>query len=350
MMIPPEGRSTEQYNLYMFCNRSLPLALALAAVPFLASAPSSKGVLIVANKGESTLGIIDPETGKQVATVPEGGVTGHELIASPDGRTAYVPIYGDSGVGKPGTDGTNMVAIDIAARKVTGNLDFGKGVRPHCPLFGPKNGLLYVSTEIENTISIIDPKTLKIVGSVPTGQPESHMFVISHDGKRAYTANVGPGTVSVLDLEAKKVIAIIPISKTTQRIAISNDDRWVFTADQTKPRLAVIDTATNKVAQWVELPATAYGTAPTPDGLWLVAAIQKTNQVAAVDLKTMKVAHLIDVPKIPQEVMVRPDGKVAYVSCDTSHQVAEINLADWKVNRLIEAGKSVDGLAWAKSQ
>jgi YVTN family beta-propeller protein len=340
----------EQYNLYMFRNRSLPLALALAAVPFLASAPSSKGVLIVANKGESTLGIIDPETGKQVATVPEGGVTGHELIASPDGRTAYVPIYGDSGVGKPGTDGTNMVAIDIASRKVTGNLDFGKGVRPHCPLFGPKNGLLYVSTEIENKISIIDPKTLKIVGSVPTGQPESHMFVISHDGKRAYTANVGPGTVSVLDLEAKKVVTVIPISKTTQRIAISNDDRWVFTADQTKPQLAVIDTATNKVAQWVELPATAYGTAPTPDGRWLVAAIQKTNQVAVVDLKTMKVAHLIDVPKIPQEVMVRPDGKVAYVSCDTSHQVAEINLADWKVNRLIEAGKSVDGLAWANSK
>jgi len=243
-----------------------------------------------------------------------------------------------------------MVAIDIAARKVTGSLDFGKGVRPHCPLFGPKNGLLYVSTEIENTISIIDPKTLKIVGSVPTGQPESHMFVISHDGKRAYTANVGPGTVSVLDLEAKKVIAIIPISKTTQRIAISNDDRWVFTADQTKPQLAVIDTATNKVAQWVELPATAYGTAPTPDGRWLIAAIQKTNQVAAVDLKTMKVAHLIDVPKIPQEVIVRPDGKMAYVSCDTSHQVAEISLADWKVNRLIESCKSVDCLAWANSK
>ncbi len=100
----------------------------------------------------------------------------------------------------------------------------------------------------------------------------------------------------------------------------------------------------------MDLPATAYGTAPTPDGRWLVAAIQKTNQVAAVDLKTMKVAHLIDVPKIPQEVMVRPDGKVAYVSCDTSHQVAEIGLTDWKVNRLIEAGKSVDGLAWANSR
>jgi len=331
----------------MFHYRNLPLVLALAALPFVAAAPPSKGLLIVANKGDSTMGIIDPESGRQMAAVPEGGVTGHELTASPDGRTAYVPVYGDSGVGKPGTDGTNMVAIDIATRKITGNLDFGKGVRPHCPVFGPKNGLLYVTTEIENKISIIDPKTLKIIGSVPTGQPESHMFVISHDGKRGYTANVGPGTVSVLDLDAKKVIAVIPISKNTQRIAISNDDRWVFTADQTQPRLAVIDTSSNKVAHWVDLPAFAYGTAPTPDGRWLVAAIQKTNQVAAVDLKTMKVAHLVDLPKIPQEVMVRPDGQVAYVSCDVSHQVAEINLADWKVSRLIEAGKGVDGLAWS---
>ncbi len=327
--------------------RMLPVVLTLAAMPFFATSHSSKAVLIVANKGEHTMGIIDPEAGRQLATVPEGGVTGHELIASPDGTTAYVPIYGNSGVGKPGTDGSNMVVIDIASRKVTGNLDFGKGVRPHCAVFGPRNGLLYVTTELENSVSIIDPKSLKIVGSVPTGEPESHMLVISHDGKRGYTANVGPGTVSVLDLDARKTIAVIPISKTTQRIAISNDDRWVFTADQTSPRLAVIDTATNQVKDWVDLPAPAYGTAPTPDGRWLVAAIQKTSQVAVVDLRTMKVAHVVDVPKIPQEVLIRPDNAVAYVSCDVSHEVAEISLADWTVKRLIEAGKGVDGLAWA---
>src|SRR3984893_694335 len=151
------------------------------------SAPSgpASGVLLVANKGDHTLGIIDPAAGKQVAVIPENGVTGHEVTASPDGKTAYVPIYGDSGVGKPGSDGSNMVAIDIATRKIVGNLDFGHGVRPHCAQFGPTNGLLYVSTELENSISIIDPKTLKIIGTVPTGQTESHMFVISHDGSRA---------------------------------------------------------------------------------------------------------------------------------------------------------------------
>ena len=67
-----------------------------------ARAAGRSGLLLVANKGERALGLIDPQTGRQVALVPENGVTGHEVIASPDGRTAYVPIYGDSGVGKAG--------------------------------------------------------------------------------------------------------------------------------------------------------------------------------------------------------------------------------------------------------
>ena len=77
---------------------------------------------------------------------------------------------GDSGIGKPGTDGQNMVVIDIASRKVVGNVDFGHGIRPHCPVFDKKSGMLYVTTDFDQTISIIDPKTLKIIGTVPTGQ------------------------------------------------------------------------------------------------------------------------------------------------------------------------------------
>jgi len=312
-------------------------------------APSGKsgGKLLVANKGDHTLGIVDPASDKQVMAVAENGVTGHEVTASPDGRTAYVPIYGNSGVGKPGTDGTNMIAIDIASGKVTGNLDFGHGVRPHCAHFGPKNGLLYVSTELDKTISIIDPRALKIVGTVPTGQPESHMFIISPDGKRAYTANVGPGTVSVLDLDAKKTLKIIPISANTQRISISPDGKMVFTSDQTKSRLAVIHTATDKVEHWVDLPGLGYGTDSTPDGRWLVVAVPTVNKVAIVDLKAMKVAHTLDVPKAPQAAVVRPDGAFAYVSCDSAAKVVAIQTSDWSIASLIDAGKGADGLAWA---
>ena len=80
--------------------------------------------------------------------VPEGGITGHEVAASPDGQTAYVPIYGNSGVGRPGTNGRTMAVIDLASRRVVRTLDFDKPLRPHCAVFGPKNRLLYVTTEL----------------------------------------------------------------------------------------------------------------------------------------------------------------------------------------------------------
>ena len=310
-------------------------------------AHAQHGFLLVAQKGDQSLGIVDPVAGKVVASVPENGITGHEVTASPDGLLAYVPIYGNSGVGKPGTNGRNMVVIDIASHAVVGNVDFGHEVRPHLPVFGPKDGLLYVTTELDQSVTIIDPKTLKIVSSIPTGQPESHMLALSHDGRRGYTANVGPGTVSVLDMNARKTLKIIPISPNTQRISISPDDRWVFTADQTKPRMAVIDTTTNDVKTWIAMDGVGYGSAVTPDGRWLLVAIADMNKVAVIDLKAMKVAQNVDVAAYPQAIVVSPDGKSAYVSCMHAEKVAVIDVATWKVSGMIATGKSTDGLAWA---
>ncbi len=313
-----------------------------------ATGAAAAAVLLVANQGDRNLSIIDVATARQVAVVPEDGITGHEVAVSPDGHTAYVPIYGNSGVGKPGTDGRNMVVIDIPSRKVVGNVDFGHGVRPHRPIYDVHSGLLYVTTELDHTISVIDPHTLKIVGTIPTGQAESHMLVLSSDGSRGYTANVGAGTVSVLDMKARKLITVIPIASMTQRISISKDDSMVFTSDQTKPDLVVIDTSTNKIKTRVPLPALGYGTASTIDGRWLLVTMQSIHKVAVVDLNSMKVAHTIDVPAAPTEILMRPDGKAAYISCGASHQVAVVDLSQWKVKQLIEAGKGADGLAWAR--
>jgi YVTN family beta-propeller protein len=304
--------------------------------------------LLVDQKGDRSLAIVDPVTGKVIADVAENGTTGHEVAASPDGRLAFVPIYGNSGVGKPGTDGTNIVVVDVASHKVVGEIDFGYGARPHCAVFGPRDGLLYVTTEMDDSVTIIDPKTLKIIDAIPTGEPESHMLALSHDGLRGYTANVGPGTVSVLDVKARKTLKVIPVSGNVQRIAISNDDRWVFTADETAPRLAVIDTGANAVAKWVKLDGLGYGSALTPDGRFLLIAIPDANAVDVIDLKTMTVVEKVAVGKDPQEVLVRPDGKAAYVSCIGSNQVAEIDLATWKVTRTIATGNGTDGLGWAK--
>ncbi len=309
----------------------------------------SHGFLLVANKGDHTLGIIDTVAGKQIAVVEESGITGHEVVASADGRRAFVPIYGNSGVGAPGTDGRTVDVFDLATQKRIATIDLGKGLRPHCGVFGPKNGLLYITTELDNSITIIDPNSLRILGSVPTGQRESHMLAITSDGKRGYTSNVGVGTVSVLDLEARKTLAVIHVSSNAQRIALSVDDRWAFTADQTKPQLAIIDTRSNAVTKWIPLEGLGYGTGATLDGKWLLVTIPNPGKVAVVDLSSMQVVRSVTVPKDPQEIVVRPDNQVAYVSCHASKNVAAINLQTWKVDQVIDAGRLADGLSWAKA-
>ncbi|RXH54938.1 beta-propeller fold lactonase family protein [Granulicella sibirica] len=307
---------------------------------------ASKPLLLVANQKDHSLSLIDVATNQQVAAVDVGGVTGHEVAASPDGRTAFVPIYGNSGVGKAGTDGQSIAVIDLASRKIVHTIDFPHGVRPHLPVFDPTGKILYVTTELDQAITAFDPKTYKTLFTIPTTQNESHMFVVSKDGKRAYTANVGPGNVSVLDLVSHKTITVIPISGNTQRISISRDGSMVFTSDQTKPQLAVIDTATNRIKTWIPMPATGYGSASTKDGRFLIIALRDPKQVAIIDLQAMKVVKTLDMPGLPVEVLVRPDGKFAYVSCNK--KVAIIDTATMQVSGTIEAGAGADGLSWAE--
>lgn len=328
---------------------ALPLGLLLfgcqtdRAVPIEISAREN---LLVCNKGDHTVGIIDLVAGKQVATVDEAGVTGHELAISSDGRRAFVPIFGNSGVGKPGTDGSLIRVIDIEKRRIVGTIDFQRGVRPHCAVFGPKNGLLYVTTELENSVAVIDPITLQVLHQIPTDQAESHMLAIAKDGTRGYVSNVGPGTISVLDLVGNRLAGIVPLGTVCQRVALSADDKRVFTADQMQPRLAVISAESNAIERWVKLPGIAYGTAATPDGRFLVATLPRLSQVVLIDLETMQVLRPVTVPAAPQEVLISPDGNHAFVSCDSSGKVAVLDLKYWEVERLIKAGPGVDGLAW----
>jgi YVTN family beta-propeller protein len=324
------------------------LSLALSS-RYRVVAQTSAGTLIAVNQADADISIVDTQAGKEVARVPEGIVAGHEVATSLDGKIAYIPIYGDSSVGDPGSDGREMLAIDLSSHKVVGRMDFGHGVRPHCIVMNPHDGLLYVTTELDRTVTIVNPKTLTIVGMIPTGQDQSHMLAISPNGRFGYTANVGPGTVSVLDLETRKLICVIKVSGAVQRISVTPDGRMVFTADQTSARLAVIDTTTNTVTSWITLPAVAYGTASTQDGRWLLVSLPNEYKVAVVDLKTMQVVRTISVPKGPHTVLMSPDKQTAYVACMKSGSVAVINLIDWSVKELIKVGNNADGIGWASS-
>lgn len=325
------------FNLFLGVTQS-------QTTPHSSETTKPRNLLLVVNQGDQSMSVVDPEAGVQIAKVKTNEVRAHEVVASPDGRLAYLPIYGNSGVGKAGTDGGSVEIADLDKQAIVGKIDVG-AVRPHWIKFGP-DGMLYVSAELDQAVDVLDPRQQKKVGSIPTGQPESHMVVMSSDGHRAYTANVDAGTVSVLDIEARKTIKVIHVAEVVQRISMSQDGQWVFTADQKRPRLAVIDTTTNEVSSWIDLPSIGYGAASTLDGKWLLVTLQSANKVAVVDLSQMKVVRSVSVAAGPVQILVRPG--VAYVSCTGDGKVAVLNLETWKVEKLIETGPGADGLAWAE--
>src|SRR3989449_6476755 len=132
--------------------------------------PAGSGLLVVGNQKEHTVLVVDPNERRELAKVVVG-VNGHEVMVSKDGRFAYVPIYGNSGVGRPGTDGSTIDVVDLQERKLAGTIDLGKPLRPHRAEWGP-DGLLYVTAELANAVDVIDPSARKGLAEIPTGRSE----------------------------------------------------------------------------------------------------------------------------------------------------------------------------------
>jgi DNA-binding beta-propeller fold protein YncE len=303
----------------------------------------SQGFLFVANQGDHTALVVDI-TSRRVFRKVVVDINGHEVAVAPDHRLGYVPIYGNSGVGRPGTDGSAIHVIDLQTGQRVNIINLAKPVRPHCAKFGP-DGLLYVSAELSHAIFAVDPASGKLVAEIPTGAAESHMFVLSPDGKRAYTSNVGPGSVSVLDLQKRSLITVIPIAGKIQRISISPDGRFVFTHDQDAPRIAVIDTASNKLARWIDLPATVYSSTPTSDGKLLLANAP-SGKLLVIDLPSEKVVGMYPIPEAIGEIAVDAAGNYGYISSPQKGSIEVFDIRRRKMDVPIVLTPGVDGLAW----
>ena len=285
------------------------------------------GRILVVCKGDRSLEIIDLERGRSTGGVVSSGDRPHEVAASRDGTVGYVPVYSDVGVGAPGSDGRAIDIIDLVRARRMATKRAAVRVAPAPPALGP-DGMLYVSTELDESISVFDPRTMRLVRRLATGAAQSHMFAFSPDGRTIAVANVGPGTVSVMDRGTRRLRGVVDVTATVNRISFDPRSRLAFTADQESPRLAVVDTGGLRVDGWIEVPGTAFGTALTTDGRHLVVALRSTCQIGIIDLATREVVAAIDVPAHPQAIVVHPDGRHAYSACDDSDVVVEVDLLD----------------------
>jgi YVTN family beta-propeller protein len=321
------------------------MLFSIVAITLAANVPTTSppGLLFVANQGDHTAILVDLATHKPLF-IAGVDINGHEVAVSKDGRFGYVPIYGNSGVGKPGTDGGTIQIVDLHAGRTTDIINLPKPVRPHLAKFGP-DGLLYVTAELADAIYAIDVHSHKVVAENPTGEPESHMFVISPDGGRVYTANVSTGTVSVVDIQNHTLITTIQVADHVQRISISPDGKHVYTHDQVRPRIAVIDAASNKISSWIDLPATVYSSAPTHDGQRLIAN-SPSGKLFDLNLSTGKIAHTYDIPGALGAMVIDPDDSRVYVTCPQAGTIEILNLRDNALEQPITLSKGVDGITW----
>jgi DNA-binding beta-propeller fold protein YncE len=304
------------------------------------------GRLLVVCKDDRALEVIDLTTADRVGSVIASGVTPHEVVASPDGQIAYLPVYSDAPVGAPGSDGRRVDVVDLVTFERVGEIRLAFASRPHQAGLLPDDRLL-VSTELDDSLTVIDPRSRRVVARLPTGQAESHTFAISTDGSRVVTANVSPGSVSIIEVPSHTLVGVVDIAEQVNRICLEPSGRFAYTADQGSPRIAVIDTERVELAGWIDLPSIGFGTAVTSDGSHLVVALRSASEIAVLDRRSGKLVHRIATPDHPQAIVLHPDGVRAYSACDADDCVVEVDLRAGRLLRRIATGRRPDGIAWS---
>ncbi len=317
-------------------------ALMLSLAVTNASRPD-RGTLLVLNKSENTLAIVDPDTLKVLARVPTGEAP-HEIAASADGRFAFVCNYGTGD--RPGN---TISVIDIAARKEIKRVDLGALLRPHG--ITESNGKIYFTIEGSRAVARYDPVAGRVDWTMGTGQTGTHMVVVARSSGKLYTANIGSDTVSAIEpVKAPGAwrMTQIAVGKGPEGIDISPDGREVWVAHRGDGGLSIIDTATDRVTEMIKVGRAPIRVKFTPDGKRVLISDSQGGEVVVFDAASRKEIKRIPVGAVPVGILMQPDGRRAFVASTQANKVSIINLYELSLGGTIEPGREPDGMAWAK--
>lgn len=307
-------------------------AAVLAA--FVALAPDS--LLLVLNKAEHTLVVVDPVALRVVGQVTTG-VGPHEVAVTPDGRTAYVTNYGDR---QPGQSLSIVDLATLTAREVP--LD-SLG-RPHGIVVAA--GRVYFTAEADQAVARLDRAGTGVDWVGRTGQVATHMVVASPDGGTLYTANVGSGNVTRLTL-ATGDVRQIAVGPQPEGIAISPDGRELWVGHNGDGGVSVIDVRAEAVVATLPVGTMPIRLAFTPDGGRVLASDARADAVVVIDARLRAVTGRIPVAGTPIGLVPSPDGRRAFVSRSQAGGIAVLDLERLAVVAEVETGLGPDGIAWA---
>ena len=296
------------------------------------------GYVLVANQQSSSASLIDLAT--DTARVITVGAGPHEAVISPSGRTGIVTIYGLGGA-----PGNQLAVIDIATAKVTKTIDLGQYTRPHGAMFMPGDETRAVLTsEATQNIVLVNLGAGTVEGAIPTGAAGSHMVALTADGKRAFTSNVGDGSVSEFDLVAKKFVRTIATGPRTEGVAVTPDGTAVWAGSNTNGTVAIIDTKTGAIAQTLTGFTLPYRLAMSNDGKTAIICDPQGDRLIVADAVARKVLWRLDGIGSPRGVNIAPDGRTAFVTLAADETMGVVDLVARKLTRKVKVEKSPDGV------
>jgi YVTN family beta-propeller protein len=308
---------------------------------------AADSALLILAKEDNSLLIVDPASLKVTAKLPVGPDP-HEVIASPDGTTAYISNYGGGAY-------NTLSVVDLAAKKVLPAIDLGALRGPHGLAF--VGGRVWFTAEAAKAIGSYDPATKRVDWIMGTGQNRTHMIYVSPDLDRIVTTNVSSASVSILEKIGGGAgtgpssgdwnEAFVAVGRGSEGFDVSPDGKEIWVANADDGTVSIIDVASKKIIDTLAADVKeANRLRFTPGGkLAFISSLRKPD-VVVFDRVTRKQVKRIKVGEGAAGILMQPDGSRVYVACSPDGYVAVIDLHSLEVVGRIEAGQEPDGLAW----
>jgi DNA-binding beta-propeller fold protein YncE len=322
---------------------SLGLLLFFATNSLLAQIPSP--ALLVLEKNDKSMAIVDPGTLKVVGRVP-AGEDPHEIVASEDGKYAYISNYGAS------QNPQHTISIaDLSRQKALPAVDLGTLLAPHG--LDIVNGKVYFTAEGSKVIGRYDPAMHRVDWTLGIGQNRTHMLLVSKDESKIFTANVNSDTVSILDRDKNGdasgwIETPISVGKGPEGFDVSPDSKELWAANSHDGTLSIIDLASKKVVQTLDLHTKfANRVKFSPDGKLVLIADLGTGDLVVLDAAARKEIKRLNLGHGVAGILIVPDSSRAFVAVSPDSEVAVVDLKTFSVTGRIATSKGPDGMAWA---
>ena len=190
------------------------------------------------------------------------------------------------------------------------------------------------------------------------------MVVLSPGAKRAYVANIGSGSLTVIDLEKGERIKIVQTGQGAEGIDISPDGREVWVGNRAEDTVSVVDTKSLEVVATLNCATFPIRLKFTPDGEHVLVSNARSGDVAVFDANSREIVKRIEMAKgwqpptdadgnvfsqgpVPIGIMIPPGGKQAYIANTNVNRVTVIDLETLTITARLTAGSRPDGLAYS---